>query len=312
MLRISREGDDYDRNGEKLGQKLKVFGRTIACMALMAFGLGFIGALHPIGDSLSVGRIPALLAALVLSPFATAWCGVNRVLFAGLLGVTAFGAAQFVPDSPKGGGFGVYQKNLSFRTRDPSKMVADIVESQASVVTLQEVPQTRQVALEQLKETHPAQHFCAFASVGGVAVLAKSNKVLQRFPCVPDDGFAAMQIELDGQAVWVVSIHLHWPFPYGQAAQVDRLVTHLKTLDGPILIGGDFNMMPWGHVVRKIERATGTHRAGHIMTTLELRDSYPLFIDHVLVSGFETLYAERRNKISSDHYGVLVTLAPNP
>lgn len=115
-----------------------------------------------------------------------------------------------------------------------------------------------------------------------------------------------MQVETPDGPVWVVSLHLHWPYPMGQAAQVRALLPELAALKGPVVLGGDFNMVPWSHSIRAIAAATNTRRIGAVQYTLPLKGLYTLPIDHLLVPQTpQAASTEKRPLLGSDHYGVL-------
>ena len=124
--------------------------------------------------------------------------------------------------------------------------------------------------------------------------------------CEAASGMAAMQVETPDGPVWVVSLHLHWPYPMGQAAQVRSLVPQLESLSGPVVLGGDFNMVPWSHAMRVIARATASKRIGVPQYSLPLKRLYTLPIDHVLVNrNAKPAITEKRPLLGSDHFGVL-------
>jgi endonuclease/exonuclease/phosphatase (EEP) superfamily protein YafD len=116
--------------------------------------------------------------------------------------------------------------------------------------------------------------------------------------------------------LWLVSLHLHWPFPYQQPDQVKWLLPILEALDDPVLIGGDFNMVPWSYTLKSVARATDTKLSGYAGGTFELSYVYqdndlatwmPLLpIDHILVpASGPAVSLERRPQLGSDHYGLL-------
>ena len=117
-------------------------------------------------------------------------------------------------------------------------------------------------------------------------------------------GLAALQAEGPEGRVWLVALHIHWPWPYGQAAHLDRLVPVLERLDGPVLLAGDFNAVPWSVAVGRVVQAVGGRLAGPV------RGTFPRFgpllvlpIDHVIAPEGGTL--DLRPLLGSDHRGVV-------
>ncbi|WP_428548361.1 endonuclease/exonuclease/phosphatase family protein [Profundibacter sp.] len=287
-----------------------MFLRFIALICLFVLGASHFGALHPLGDSLAVFRgvltIVGAVAVLVLV-LQRRW--VLTALGAGLVLLSAytvlmprftFSAALDVP-------YALYQKNMSFRMPDTAMLATDILQQAPDFVTLEEVDRENLGLLGALKSDYPAQAFCPFAFVGGVAVASRWPKVAGSDVCLPGQGMVAMQVETPGGPLWLVALHLHWPFPHGQAAQVRRLEPALKALEGLVVLGGDFNMVPWSQTMRAITAATKTRRVGAPKYTFPLFDGlYMLPIDHVLVNA-NTRPAEtwRRPQLGSDHFGLL-------
>ncbi len=283
---------------------------NLALIALLAALLAsYGGALHPAGDSLAVFRgqmalglvvVVPLLAAIRLRRRATAVLGL-----AAIAGLPVAWAGQSASVFHSDTNFSLYQKNLSFRAHDLSPLETDIRATSADFVTLQEVTGANAALIRALSDTLPTAQFCGFAGVGGVAVLSRWPKVAGSGIC--DDGLAAMQVETPRGRVWLVSLHLHWPWPYGQAAQVNRLLPALQTLDGKVVLGGDFNMVPWSHTYAEIARATRAQRANAAQGTLALAGGWlTLPIDHVL--GPYGGEAGLRPRLGSDHMGVLARI----
>jgi len=79
---------------------------------------------------------------------------------------------------------------------------------------------------------------------------------------------------------------LHWPYPHAQPKQVLALVAEIEKLIGPVVIGGDFNMVPWSHALRQFASASRSDRAGPVVRTLiHSSGILRLPIDHILVPG---------------------------
>lgn len=281
------------------------------CAVLLA---SYLGAVHPIGDSFAVFRLwiaggVAVLGALALMVRAR-WIGAVG-LVAGLFGAVPIGlAAQGrVPpsiDAPLGVEQTLYQKNLLWLNQDPQLVLDEIAAFAPDHVTLQEVHPARTVnVLRGLPDAYVSRHRCDFGVVGTVAVAS-------RHPIVPGSEFcdwshvmAAIQVVTPDGPLWVVSLHMTWPYPFDQAEQVEALAPFLAQIIGPAVIAGDFNMVPWSHTVRHIARETDTHLIGPTQGT---RPTSPLrlnlAIDHVLVTGGQG-GVEYRPYLWSDHAGLL-------
>ncbi|WP_238364669.1 endonuclease/exonuclease/phosphatase family protein [Mesobacterium pallidum] len=288
--------------------------RVIAVIVVVLLGLALAGSyggvLHPLGDSLAVFRL-GIAGVFALWVIWTPWSAAIRWPLAGL-GIAAMAGVLSwkLPGEATPGAVTVYQKNLYFGRQGDETLVADIIARGVEIVTLQEVTDGTASVLAALEDSHPGQHRCPFAGVGGPAIATSWPVVEGSRICPEPGGMAAMQVEApDGTRVWVVSLHLHWPWPEGQAAQRDRLLPVMAALSGPIVLGGDFNMVPWSETFASIAEAVEGQRVRPVGPTLRAR-GVPLPIDHVLAPGGGT--AELLPTLGSDHNGVLarVHLAP--
>jgi endonuclease/exonuclease/phosphatase (EEP) superfamily protein YafD len=200
----------------------------------------------------------------------------------------------------------LYQKNMSFRMPDHTSLLNDILQSGAQFVTLQEVAQRNKALLKGLSKHFPSQHYCDFAGVGGVAVASIYPKVKGSEIC-HGYGVVSMQVQTDGGPIWVSSIHLHWPWPFGQAEQVEKIIPKLTQLTGRNLIAGDFNMVPWSHLIKDFGRVTDTRVVKGIYRSLPLKGYFTIPIDHVFVPNLQGEgNGELRPLLGSDHLGLLV------
>ncbi len=215
-------------------------------------------------------------------------------------------APRFMFPSASDAPYSLYQKNMWFRMSSIQPLSDDILDQAPDFIALQEVSRRNLPILANLKTQYPAQVFCKFAGVGGVAVASRWPAVVGTKRCSADRGMAAIQVETPDGPVWVVSLHLHWPYPHSQAAHVRVLEPYLAALDGPVVLGGDFNMVPWSHTMRVITAATDTHRIGVPQYSLPLKDLYTLPIDHVLINrNAKPASTSKRPLLGSDHFGVL-------
>lgn len=285
---------------------------SIWAPAALALIVSFGGVIHPIGDSLAVFRpVLALICAaafLVLILMGKRWRGAIGLAFCGIaIGSTL---APSVSGSGPGPSLAIYQKNLSFRLEDTSALEADILASAADVVALQEVHPHNRHILAGLRAAYPFQHSCAFQGVGGPAILSKWPQIGPALDCGEDLGLAAFVIDAGGPRLLVASVHLHWPWPFRQPAQVRRLAQVFGSLHLPVAIAGDFNMVHWAQSMKVLESAAGVTLAGAPGATLKLPQlgNLPIAIDHVYMPrGGRAVQTMLRDEFGSDHKGVLAT-----
>jgi len=116
----------------------------------------------------------------------------------------------------------------------------------------------------------------------------------------------------------VVTAHLDWPTEAYVAGQERTLAEILGQLPRRrTILTGDFNAAPWSAEMRRLDRASGLIRRDRALPTwpaqvLGRRWPWPFVpIDHVYAGkGWATVKVERGPWLGSDHYPVVVILAP--
>ena len=275
-------------------------------LAVTALAGGYLGWLHPIGDSLAVGRGVAAAAILIIAVFAS-FAGLRMAAFVSMLLALLTGGQVLLAYAWPGlpGAYSVYQKNMLFRNADLPALEADIRAASSMIVTLQEVLPSNQPFLDGLKDAYPHQLLCPGGAVGGTAILTQLKLVPGTEVCGP--GLAAMQVVAgveNKDRFWLVSVHLHWPWPYGQADQVDLLLPILDKLEGPAIMAGDFNMVRWGTSVTRMAEIMDLQPAGPTAGSyIGLSKIFPLPIDHVFSTRGGRV--SMRPAAGSDHLGLL-------
>ncbi|OZA17850.1 MAG: hypothetical protein B7Y02_02175 [Rhodobacterales bacterium 17-64-5] len=282
--------------------------KTVLVLSILALGGGYLGWLHPAGDSLAVGRGIASAMVFVSAMLAISagmrLAAFGAILLAAITG-TSVALAYIWPGPP--GSITLYQKNLRFDNADLAGMEADIRAANPMVVTLQEVSEANQTLLAALQDQWPHQQVCPFGGVGGPAVVSQLPAVPGATVCAP--GLAAMQVVYQDTPIWIVSVHLHWPWPYDQARHAAELEPVLAGLEGPVLLGGDFNMVRWGRSVERLAAVAGVRPAGPMQGSyLGFAPWLTLPIDHVFAPrGGRVTY---RPLLGSDHLGIFAVLEP--
>jgi endonuclease/exonuclease/phosphatase (EEP) superfamily protein YafD len=287
--------------------------KTVSILLGLLLCLSYLGGLHPVGDSFAVLRMP-LAAGVALAVTWTAWPRFVRWPLAvlALVVMAQVPLARFASPSP--GDFTVYQKNLWFANPELMALSREIRRSEADVVTLQEVSDTSRFMTSLLAPDYPHQAICRFPENVYLAVVSR-HPLLSEPVCSVSRGLAAVQVAAPGGPVWVVSVHLQWPWPFDQGRQVAEMEALLAGLDGPVVIGGDFNMVPWGASVRRLARAAQVTRAGPLHPSFRLAlpglpAGVPLPIDHVYAPGGGQV--ELRPLIGADHHGLLARVHLSP
>lgn len=278
---------------------------------------GFGQAVHPVFDSVAHFRLH-LAVALGLASGLVMLVRAPRFAAAGMV-VAAASLASLAPAVPNADAavgrpdLVLVQYNSLFRNPTPREIAVQIRAADADVVTLQEVSRKTTEILQELEPDYPYQVVCPFRTVGGVAVLSRTPAVQQG--CAEGEGFAWLRTEIRGRAVTMASLHLHWPFPYEQSGQIDRLAEAFSALPQPTILGGDFNAAPWSHNVARVAKATGTRVAGGLRLSWQVGlpgiGRIPMLpIDQVLVPPDVTAVSAALGAMAgSDHLPVIARLA---
>ena len=114
-------------------------------------------------------------------------------------------------------------------------------------------------------------------------------------------------MSIDDQSVWLASVHIPWHWPINSRVNELEAEQMLKALDGPIVMAGDFNSVPWTRRVSRLKTLSRTRMAGPAFLTLRHgRLPLPLPIDFVFSPGGGEV--ELRPLFGSDHHGLLATV----
>ncbi|MCI2393391.1 endonuclease/exonuclease/phosphatase family protein [Aliiroseovarius sediminis] len=287
--------------------------RNLLVLVLLALGAGYLGKYHPAGDSFAVFRPQIAVVALALSALlwvlrAHLWAVFGVIMAAAPL-VPIFGAGPWAT-LPNDTNLSLYQKNMRFLVEDPGLLADDVLIRRPDFLTLQEVSGANMAVFDPLDSVYQYRQFCPFETVGGVAVASRWPIVPGTGFCAKADGLAAMKVITPRGPVWAVSVHLHWPWPKSQPAHIARLLPILERLaqdetGTPMVIGGDFNMVPWSAAVERIENASATQLIGPPHVTLTKAGGWMRVpIDHVMISGGAGS-VQRLPRLGSDHFGLL-------
>ncbi len=279
---------------------MRPFIQAIAITATLFCALTFLGGLWPGFDSLAIFRPLIWIAAGAGSFFLPVY--YKEVARAALI-LMAFPFLimfdrSFDFDDPA---IRVYQHNLLYTNSAPDlQMVTD--SRKPDVLTLQEIKDAAET-VKNLKD-YPYQQICDFAAIGDVGVISRLPFTDQGCAEGTSRGFAWARIANEnGDEVTIVSIHLHWPYPYRQNQQLEELLPQLAALPRPIIMGGDLNQVLWSHTARALEDAIGSPILDGLRFTL-VRPPILLPIDHGFGQG--TYLVERLERYGSDHNALLI------
>ena len=274
----------------------------LACLAGLLVIIGFLGHLHRSFDTIAMGRpVFGLLCIFGVVLARPVWF---KLVFSTVMAAALLTAAHpFLPQEP-GNDLRVYSKNVWFANSEIPALVSDIEAARVDAVMLQEVSDENSDILDLLKQSFPHQQFCRFSNWSGIALLSRHPFDSAPY-CSNRRAVAVAPIRIKKERVWLVSAHIPWPWPHDSASNEAEVERVLAGLDGPVVVAGDFNIMPWSGRVGRIASITNTQLAGPVRPTLTLRH-LPLPLDFVLSPEGGSM--ELRPLLGSDHAGVLAKL----
>lgn len=263
----------------------------------------------------------AIAAEPLLAKLALVGFGGAGVVLAGSLVAPEY-LARRTADAAAGapGQIKMIQLNAWRGNQDPEGTVRWLLAQNADVIVLQEAD-----IIGPLLKLRSAYHA---STDGPVMILSKAKPAVLDIPTPSDKRFgpptAAVTLRDERGDFTVIGTHYTWPVPGGlQQAQGRGLARLLaKFPNERLILAGDFNSTPWSFSRRREDAMFGLERRTLGMFTWPARDvpkrsrstPFPLLpIDHIYAgSGWRTVKMERGPRTGSDHYPVIVTLAPSP
>jgi endonuclease/exonuclease/phosphatase (EEP) superfamily protein YafD len=285
-------------------------------VAIAVLLLGFFGAWVQQLDSFAHVRhvmVAAVtigaLCALALRWWRMAAFGVVAVAAALLLSSPHLPFAD--PPTVGAGKFKLIQFNVRIHNPREAEAAQWIVSEKPDVVMLQEVLDETHPSFRLLDPIVPYRVRCKSAGFGDVAVYTRFPEIIQH--CGEGDGLAWIQVKVDGTPLTFASLHLHWPWPFRQWEQLERLRPVFESMPQPVLLAGDFNATPWSAAVKAVEAMTKSKAISGYRTSLRLDvlhngKPWPTVpIDHVLLpKGVEVRSVRMGPDMGSDHLPVIV------
>lgn len=295
--------------------------------------LGFLGAAHPALDSFAHFRahLAVLMGLLALPLLFTSLKreGAMVLLFAILafgttLGVTRefLGGSGAAKTEVSGARYSLVQINLRYDNPEPKGVLQMVARERPDVIAYEEAGPEWGKWLGILQGGYPHRLDCHNAATGlSVGILSRRPFAENRQTACAGDGKLAMApVDFGGSVVTVAAFHSWWPWPGEQAQLIDAISPELQKIQGPRIMAGDFNAVPWSHAVHRMEQASGTRALSGIGGTwmadilpVTLAPYLGLPIDQILVSHeIEAPQVSAREDAGSDHLPVRLDFSVPP
>jgi len=233
-------------------------------------------------------------------------------------------SARRVFASPETTTLKLVQFNTWVHNSSPEKAAAWILEQDPDIIVLEEA--TRDPGVVQLlRERYPHRSTCDEPLDCSTLVLAKRKPVAEGGLSGPQRanlmGAWATYSSSAGDFT-VVGVHYTWPWPAGpQQMQTERLAKVLNRFPKErLIVAGDFNSTPWSFSLRRQDAMFGIERRTRALfswpaapvSRLNIALPFPvLAIDQIYAGeAWRTVSIKRGPKLGSDHYPLVIELAP--
>lgn len=193
----------------------------------------------------------------------------------------------------------------------------------ADVVVLQEVAPELIQRLEREDDGYPHRAVGTDPYVYDEGVTSEATAVLSRWPIIESrrlndrtPGWQALLVRIEaanGQTPWIIAVHPPSPVFRENLPIRDRILQELadviRTLDGPVIVAGDFNTTPYAPAFKPFVTSAG------LATFRRFPGTFPnsfgpagLPIDHVMVRGAELVQLRALPSTGSDHRALAATI----
>ncbi len=295
---------------------------AIAVTCALAAGLAQLGRRSLVWDVLAHaapfylgGGLIALAAALLFHDRYRTFgliSGLAAVIAAGLLMAPEY-LRETGPAAPRSAPtIKVIQFNIWGGAGGVERPAAWLAAERPDVVIVEE---TNRQVLDALVQT-TGMHLTIGRS--NVVILSRDPPVSQVLPIGDADGPMGMVgavLRSAGRNYTVLGVHYPWPTERDRLGQAEPLIRIIRGFpSATTIVSGDFNSAPWSFARQREDRAFGLIRRTRALYSWPANRHLPfpiLPIDHVYAgSGWATVKVERGPNLGSDHYPVVVTLAP--
>ncbi len=244
---------------------------TVLALALLAAPAAvavaaLVGMDHRWPDILAQFTAPALFATVAFSVVLLIVKLRGAAIFGVLVSLALLAAvwpqwrpATETPD-PEAPIVRLYSANLYYRNNDVLGIARSVQEADADIVMLIELGAKPSARIDTILQGYP--HRVASQRLDQTRGPARSV-IASRYPLTalpdPADGLHSVGAVVDSPlgALNVMGVHLTRPWPYqflwGQITQVQALTAIHQTLNGPVIVAGDFNAVSTARIGRQIK-----------------------------------------------------------
>ena len=234
-------------------------------------------------------------------------------------GMTNARSAQAAADPP----LTLITNNVYVNNGELDGLIAWLATRPADVVVLQEVAPELISRLEHAEDGYPHRVVATDPYVYDQGVTREAIAVLSRWPIIESRrlnertfGWQAVLARIQagsGQTPWIIAVHPPSPVFAENLPVRDRILEELaevvRTLDGPVIIAGDFNTTPYAPVFKEFVGSAEVATFGRFPSTFpSALGAVGLPIDHVMVRDAQLLQLQALTPTGSDHRPLAATI----
>jgi endonuclease/exonuclease/phosphatase (EEP) superfamily protein YafD len=233
--------------------------------------------------------------------------------------VQSIDAVPAAPAAAAGAEFRVMTFNLSAFNPERGATVDAIRAANADIVVVQEAADGWLPALEPLRRDYRYVAPANVAASQGMMIFSRYPiaQLRQLQPISEFYPYLAATLQLPSATLTLLAIHPPRPLRLGESVDRDiyfeRVAEHVRHLDGPVIVAGDFTATPWSRPFAGLVRSAGLTKAWSLQPWLSTWPSWLPYvgipIDHILANGRVAITGVRLGPNGgSDHFPVIATL----
>lgn len=303
---------------------------TLSVMALFGFAVPVFDLFNHAQIFLLPGTFLALLILVValrgkVRVAALAYGLVGFVASASIILPEGYAAMQPRPAAPASGTVRMMTHNLFGMNYEMAQVTEAILAEDPDIIVFQEYFGEQSTDLHPLLVSrYPYFVHCRGGKRANLGLYSRIPFEQELDGACPDNAYGTARTahiiakfaEPDGDQFTVITTHMDWPIPVSrQQEQLGALSEVLDTIEGPLVLAGDFNSTAWSYALREFVSGNGLTRQTLNMLTFPMswfyfgawRDTLPFLpLDHVMTRGGVVVHDIRTGRpTASDHLPVV-------